>query len=48
MKQYTYLGFTFRPSSKKQVRIDKQGKKSKVFYTKVLHKSNEKTIDVYL
>ena len=51
VKQYTYLGFTFTPSGKKQVGIDNLiSKARKVWFSiqKMLHKSKEKTIDVYL
>ena len=50
-KQYTYLGFTFTPSGKKQVGTDNLiNKARKVWFSiqKMLHKSKEKTIDVYL
>ena len=50
-KQYTYLGFTFTPSGKKQVGIDNLiDKARKVWFSiqKLLHKSKEKAIDVYL
>ena len=45
--QYTYLGFTFAPSGKKQIGIDNlitKARKVQFSIQKLLHKSKEKTI----
>ena len=50
-KQYPYLVFTFTPSEKKQVGTENLiNKARKIWFSiqKMLHKSKEKTIDVYL
>ena len=50
-KQYTYLGFTFVPSGKKQTGIENlinKGRKAWFSIQKMLQKSKEKGVDTYL
>ena len=50
-KRYTYLGFIFTPSGKKQAGIENlinKARKAWFSIQKMLHKSKEKTIHTYL